>query len=145
GTYGKLRGAFQIQPRRPILIRSLAVGLFSLLISTAAMALPDRAVVTTYYDCTTNEQVGSFSIWCWGSPQFTGQTTDCSTTEVIEECHDNVEPITCADQGLTTIGSCGNPDWCVSQGYLYSYNGGLAQDCWGQYVCGDPGDALPCD
>jgi hypothetical protein len=101
----------------------------------AATALPDQSQFTTYFDANGNE-IGWRSISCLGHWSSSGDTSGDNFTVEYEVCNSNVEPITCSDVGLTTVGSC--TDWCVSSGYATAYNSFLVPDCGGIYRSPSP-------
>ena len=85
------------------------------LFSLSAFALPDYPVYTTYYDeegC----EVGYRSLNCAGQWSSSGTTTDNYVVEYGEQCHNEVELITCQDVGLTTIENWPS-NFCVTEGF----------------------------
>ncbi|HYK05121.1 MAG TPA: hypothetical protein VE974_25445 [Thermoanaerobaculia bacterium] len=112
------------------------------LLAVPAMALPDHAMLTTYFDeCGT--EIGWRQLSCNGQFTSSGTTTsDYYSVEVLMECNNWVEPLGCGDMGLTTVGQSGCSSWCVSSGYSMSYGANLAPDCGGR--CANGSFTLPC-
>jgi len=111
------------------------LGAAIVLSAVPALALPDYATHTWYYDENGNE-VGSFYLSCSGWSSSSGVTTDSYVMVATQQCQ-NAEPIVCSDVGLTTINSCPSSNWCVSDGYAISYGNDVVPDCQGVCLCGE--------
>ena len=119
-------------------MRALAsfIGGIVLFVSVSTLdAQPRYETYSTYYDESGN-QVGYLYIGCFGN-QWGGTSTDSYTVEYTAPCDLEQQPISCAAEGLTTIGSCPNPYWCVSQGYAMSYGNDMVSNCEGICLYGE--------
>jgi hypothetical protein len=109
-----------------------------LLLAAPAFALPDYSTDIWYYDSQGNI-IGWWSIACNGARSSGGQTSEIY--EVFSMPCQTLEPITCADQGLSTLSGCGDT-WCYSSGYVMSFNGDMVANCEGVCTYGEgPGSS----
>jgi hypothetical protein len=107
--------------------RSVAVFFVVLaLFSVSAFASPDTSYIITYYDSSGNE-IGYYAVNC-NQPfvQSSGSTSSIFMKSPEDSCG-TVQPMSCTDQGLTSISSC--PGWCVSASYKTSYEANRVPDC----------------
>jgi Family of unknown function (DUF6289) len=114
-------------------MRSTMMAVVLILVAAPAMALPDYSQDIWYYDSEGNI-VGWWSITCNGQRASGGTSTD--VYEVFSMPCTTAEPFTCLDEGLNTLGNCGDY-WCYSDGYVMSFNGDMVYDCEGLCVYGE--------
>lgn len=115
-----------------------------LCLAPSLMALPDREMIVFYYD-SNGDQIGWKWLLCNGNLA-SGGSTSSIYSESYAPCFSNVEPIVCDDIDMEEIGSC--PDFCVTSGYLQSYNNDYVPDCGGLCLWGEgpgAGGSMHCD